>query len=240
MTQHKDLGVNFSNNLHWSKHYEIIIAKVYQMLGFLRRTFKLNSTEARKQLYISLVWSQLLYCSPLWRPQLLQDIFSLERVQCRATKFILNDYDSSYKTRLEKLHLLPLMYLYELNDLMFLVKSLKTPTDFFNIYHYVHFASNATRSGTSLKLVHNKPLSSIHQHFFFIRIVRFWNHLPTIDLSLHTNQINKQLKSFFWNHFINKFNPDLLCTYHVICPCHRCTSLLIPVNFDNLDSYIPQ
>jgi len=25
MTQHKDLGVNISNNLHWTKHYEIII-----------------------------------------------------------------------------------------------------------------------------------------------------------------------------------------------------------------------
>jgi len=100
---------------------------------------------------------------------------------------------------------------------MFLVKSLKTLTDFFNIYHYVHFASNATRSGTSLKLVHNKPLSSTHQHFFFTRIVRLWNYLPDIDLSLHTNQINKQLKSFLWNYFINKFNPDLLCAHHVIC-----------------------
>jgi len=52
MTQHKNLGVNFSNNLHWTKHYEIIITKAYQMLGLLRRTFKLNSIEARKQLYI--------------------------------------------------------------------------------------------------------------------------------------------------------------------------------------------
>jgi len=174
MTQHKDLGVNFSNNLHWTKHYEITITKAYQTLGLLQRirTFKLNSTEAKKQLYISLVWSQLLYCFPLWTPQLLKYIFALEHVQCRATKLILNDYDSSYKIRLEKLHLLPLMYLYELNDLMFLVKSLKTPTDSFNISHYVHFASNATRSGTSSKLVHKKPSSSTHQHFFFTRIVR--------------------------------------------------------------------
>jgi len=60
MTQHKDLGVNFSNNFHWSKHYEIIITKAYQTLGLLCHTFKLNSTDARKQLYISLVQSQLL------------------------------------------------------------------------------------------------------------------------------------------------------------------------------------
>jgi len=131
------------------------------------------------------------------------------------------------------------MYLYELNDLMFLVKSLKIPTDSFNIYHHVHFASNATRSGTSSKLVHTKPSSLAHQHFFFNRIVRLWNHLPTIDLSLPTNLIKKQLKSFLWNQFINKFNSDLLCLYHVICPCHHCTSLPILVNFDNLNSYVP-
>ena len=119
-SQHKDLDVNFSNTLHWAKHYEIIITKAYQTLGFICRTFVLNS---RKQLYISLVRSQLLYCSPLWRPQPLKDIFALEQVQQRATKFILNDYESSYKSCLKKLHLLPLMYVYVLNDLMFLVKS---------------------------------------------------------------------------------------------------------------------
>jgi len=52
ITQHKDPGVSFSNNLHWIKHYETIITKAYQTLGLIRCTFKLNSTEARKQLYI--------------------------------------------------------------------------------------------------------------------------------------------------------------------------------------------
>ena len=74
LMQHKDLGINFTNDLLWSKHYEIITAKAYQTLGLICRTFKQISIDARKQLYISLVWSQLLYCSPLWRPQLLKDI----------------------------------------------------------------------------------------------------------------------------------------------------------------------
>ena len=96
--------------------------------------FKQISVDARKQLYISLVWSQLLYCSLLWRPQLLKNIFILERVQRRATKFVLNDYESSYKTCLKQLHLLPLMYVFTLNYLMFFVKPLKAPTAHFNIY----------------------------------------------------------------------------------------------------------
>ena len=59
-----------------------------------------------------------------WRPQLIKDIQKLERIQRRATKYILNNYDLSYKQRLDQLHLLPLMYTYELNDLMY--KSLVT------------------------------------------------------------------------------------------------------------------
>ena len=68
MFQHKDLGVTFSTDLHWTEHYKIIIAKAYQTLRLLRRTFNINSIAAKKQLYISLVRSQLLYCSQLWRP----------------------------------------------------------------------------------------------------------------------------------------------------------------------------
>ena len=71
LMQHKDWGINFTNDLLWSKHYEIITAKAYQTLGLICRTFKQIFIDARKQLYISLVRSQLLYCSPLWRPQLL-------------------------------------------------------------------------------------------------------------------------------------------------------------------------
>ena len=78
--QHKALGINFTNDLHWSKHYEIITTKAYQALGLICRNFKQIPVDARMQLYISLVQSQLLYCSPLWRPQLLKDIFTLERV----------------------------------------------------------------------------------------------------------------------------------------------------------------
>jgi len=66
----------------------------------------------------------------------------LEHIQCRATKYILNDYNSPYKSRLQQLHLLPLMYVYELNNLMFLIKSLKSPTDNFNIRNHIATPQN--------------------------------------------------------------------------------------------------
>ena len=118
----KDLGIILLNNLDWSGHYCSITAKAYKILGLLRCCFKTNSIDAKKKPYISLVRSHLLYCSLIWRPHKIKDILFLERVQRRATKYILNDYTSSYKSRLTKLNLLPLMCIYELQDLTFYIK----------------------------------------------------------------------------------------------------------------------
>ena len=67
---------------------------------------------------IALVRSQLLYWSPLWHLYLIQDIST---IQYRATKYVLNNYISDYKTRLIKLNLLPLMYTYDLCDILFFI-----------------------------------------------------------------------------------------------------------------------
>ena len=101
----KDLGIIFTNPLSWRKHYEMISSKVYKSLGLLRRVFKdSHCPQARKSLYISLARSKLLYCSTLWRPNLLKDIELIEKVQRRATKFILSDYTSDYRTNLVCCH----------------------------------------------------------------------------------------------------------------------------------------
>jgi len=93
-----------------------------------------------KAIYLTLVRSQLMYCTPIWHPYLLKDIQNIERIQRCATKFILTDYDSNYKTRLLTLKLLPLMYLFELQNIIFTVKSLKSPTKGFNISFISHSA----------------------------------------------------------------------------------------------------
>ena len=170
----KDLGILFTNNVNFSHHYEKITAGAYKTLGLLRRTFSTHCVYARKQLYLMLVRSQLLYCSQLWRPILLKDIVTLERVQRRASKFILNDYTSSYKSRLIQLSLLPLMYQYELNDLLFFIKSYNSPSECFDIRRFVHFRSSSTRSSSASKLVHQISANNNERHFYFCRISRLW------------------------------------------------------------------
>ena len=159
---HRDLGIIFSANMSWSCHYEHIVSKAYRALGLLRRSFKCsNSITTKKALYLYIVRSCLLYCSPLWRPHQVQHVMLLERVQRRASKFILNDYSIDYKSRLIKLNLLPLMHIYELTDILFFIKSIKTSNNSFDITEFISFSSDHSVQSfatgfpsTTLPLIH--------------------------------------------------------------------------------------
>ena len=84
---HKDLGIIFSADFTFTAHYDMLINRAYSTLGLLRRTFSSRTdVAAKKFLYTTLIRSQLVYCSTVWRPSLLKDIVVLERVQRRATK----------------------------------------------------------------------------------------------------------------------------------------------------------
>ena len=178
----------------------------------------------KKQLYITLVRSHVTYCSQLWRPHLPKDIRSLEQIQRRATKFILQDFSSDYKTRLIKLNMLPLMHWLELRDVMFLVKCFKDPPENFNPLTFVSFITHSTRSATNHKLTVNFKRTSTTRHFYFNRVVRLWKYLPTLDLSLSYSTLKYKLKQIFWAHFTDHFNSSNICTFHILCPCFNCVN----------------
>jgi len=163
-----------SSDLPWSNHYNMICLKAYISLGLLKRTFgRFGTIEARRSLYLALVRSQLTYCSQLWNPYLIKDISILERVQRHATKYILDDYTSNYRLRLLKLKLLPLMYIFLIFTIYcFFVKSLKQPSDHFNILDHVTFSTSRTRSATTHKLLHNYSSNNKIRNSYFNRLPR--------------------------------------------------------------------
>ena len=116
---------------------------------------------------------------------------------------------------------LPLMYWFEIQDLMFLAKSLKEPPDNIDIHNYVSFSSGSTRSASANKLFHHHSRYSSSRHFY---IVRLWNKVPQINLNDSLLSIRAQLYSNFWQHFHNNFDPVNICSFHVVCPCNKCTS----------------
>ena len=220
--QIKDSGIMFSSDLQWNLHFKNIISKAYKMFYTLRHTFTSPSPIARKRLYLTLVRSHLVYCSPLWRPYLIKEIEHFQRLQCRVTKFILNNYELDYKkSRLSKCQILPLMYFLELIDILFLIKSLKSPTPAFNIHHYITFNTSTTRSGSSNKLIHKFASTNNAHHFYFNRITCLWNSLPVIDLNLISAQQNQNFINISGNILIKILTLKYIHTYHYLCPCNQ-------------------
>ena len=84
------------------------------------------------------------------------------------------------------------MYIYEQNDLVFLIKSLThVLLENFDIKDFISVNTSNTRSGSHLKLCHPRALSTNHHHFYFNRIVRLWNHMPVIDISLPNSKTSQ-------------------------------------------------
>ena len=112
----------------------LFLRPINHLAYYIELSVKLTVFRQKKRLYISLVRSTLLYCSSLWRPYHHHHIEALEKVQRRATKYIPSDYTSNYKSRLIQLGILPLMYLFELADIMIFIKSVKYSSDKFNMW----------------------------------------------------------------------------------------------------------
>ena len=103
----------------------------------------------------------------------------------------------SYKSRLMRLNLLPLMYIYDLNDIMLFINSVKSPSDKFNI---LEFTFGTTRSA-GLKLKHNSASTNNVMNSYFYRIPRLWNSIPVINLSYPLTTIKLKLKKIFLKSF---------------------------------------
>ena len=193
---------------------------------------ELTPSLPKKHLFNVLVKSQISYCSEIWRPHLLKDIQTLENIQRRATKFILSDFSSDYKSRLLSLNMLPLMMQFELSDIMFFIKSLKELSDSFDILKYVTFCSGRTRSATFLKLKLPSVRTNLERHFYFNRLPRLWNSLPPISTVNSLYRIKSDLRKFLWSHFVTNFDPARPCSFHLVCPCSRCSHLPLSHNFN--------
>ena len=176
----KYVGVNITNSLTWNTHIHSIIAKASELLGLLKRTCPLlNDVSPRHSLYLALVKSQFCYATQVWSPDKIALQTQIERVQRRATRWILKQHVGvmSYRDRLSTLKLLPLTFDRELRDLVFFYKCLNGFTDL-NVSHFVSFVSHGrTRLSNSYNLKTPVCKTSTFQASYFNRNVKLWNYI---------------------------------------------------------------
>ena len=143
-------------------------------------------------------------------------------------------FTGPYYNSLINLRLLPLMYIFELQDILFAIKSIKSPTDQFNINNYITFNSTNTRSSSSNKLLLPQHLNNTSRHSYFHRLPSLWNAIPILDLNMSVYLLKSKLRSYLWNHFLTNFDENN-CTLHYLCPCSRSHQTKPPTTTYNLN-----
>ena len=78
--------------LSWSGHITNIASKASQILDFLRRSLSKCSSTVKASSYLTLVCPIMEYAASVWDPHHLNDIQALEKVQCTASRWVMNDY----------------------------------------------------------------------------------------------------------------------------------------------------
>lgn len=132
----------------------------------------------------------------------------------------------SYKERLIRLYLLPLVYDSELKDITFFHKCLHGKIDL-NVHGFVSFVTHArTRLSNSFNLKSPVCKTSAFQASYFSRIVNLWNFIckSVLESSLSSIDVfENSLKQSLTCLLHTTFDVESLCTWSLVrsCACHR-------------------
>ena len=244
-------GVEHSNHRQWllksnftvsrkKKHTLEQCAKANKLLGFIRRcAMDVQSSSTRRTLYLAIVRPALGYATQVWSPQTIDLIRRIERVQRRASKFILDLpflCEESYRDRVLSIDILPICYWHEFLDLVFFFKAT------YGIVCVSHdvlpeliVPTRVTRGSASIakSFRPKKCRTSTYQHSFFVRTSRIWNALLLQLRYEHVtlNQFKSLLSSYYKDALISRFDIEDPRTWKSVClKCNTPRNLSEPIS----------
>ena len=162
--------------------------------------------------------SQLSYATQVWSPDKIALKTQIERVQRRATRFIIKQrvLVMSYRDRLLALKLLPLTFDHEHKDTLLCLNGF---TDL-NVSDFVSFVSHGrTRLSNSYNLKTPVCKTSTFQASYFNRIAKLWNYIckfsPPTSFSTTASFCNFVTEHMF--HLLhNHFDIYYPCTWSIV------------------------
>ena len=177
----------------------------------------MESQHTRRTLYLSIVRPTLGYVTQIWAQQSIELMRKVERVQRRATKFILRlpfFCPDSYQDHLARTSLLPICYWHDYLDLVFLFKALNGLIELDpDILPKPLVPSLLTRSISNRNALLFRPTKCktlTFQRSYLSRITRIWNTLPE-DLKLNTVDLSafKYKLKLYYNQALSFFDPEI-------------------------------
>lgn len=224
----RDLGVSISSDLTWSKQVNEQCAKANKLPGFVYRSSRdIKNINTRRTLYLAIVRPHLGYATQVWSPQTIGLIRQVERVQRRATKYILKlpfRCDAEYKDRLKLAELLPISYWHEMLDIIFFFKAINGLIQVDSeVLPVVRDTGRATRSSSNNKaaiFTQRRPVkTATYQRSFFVRVCRIWNTLPEPlrDTSVSLSTYRKSVLNYYQEALKSVYDQDDPRTWRSIC-----------------------
>ena len=183
-------------------HINQMICKANRILGLIRDTCNdVKYPLTRKILYLTHVRPILEYGSEIWNPSTKGLITVIERIQRRATRFILQSC-VPYEERLKELNLSSLEDRRKFKDNILLFKYLHG-VSFISLQDRVNFRGIefiSLRSSDSPTIIPNKCYTNIFKQTFFNRVYNSWDDLPA---DVRNVQIFQCFKSKLLSHYIS-------------------------------------
>ena len=166
----KDLGITISADMKVSEQCGIAASMGNQILGLIRRNITYKGKKLIIPLYKAIVRPHLEYCIQAWRPYRKKDIYTLERIQRRATKMIPELRDLSYEERLKECSLTTLETRRLRGDQIEVFKIL---IGYENIDRNMFFSlkKDSITRGHEVKLVKDQCRLDIRKHSFSQRTI---------------------------------------------------------------------
>ena len=179
--QTKYLGVTITQDFRWSSHVDIILTKANSTLNFLRRNINIKNQTIKGAAYKTLVRPILEYASSVWDPSSALLSTKLEKVQRRAARFTLCDYNrtSSVGAMLQQLAW-PTLAVRRKNARLAMLYKIQNDLVKIDRGKYLEPKCHRfpTRKENSHAFVVPTSDRDYHKYSFFPRTIREWNVLP--------------------------------------------------------------
>ena len=82
-----------NKTLSWPSHISNIAKKASNTLNFIKRNLSDCSREVKAQAYLTMVRPQMEFASVVWDPCYNVDVDKLEKIQRRAARWVISDYN---------------------------------------------------------------------------------------------------------------------------------------------------
>jgi hypothetical protein len=98
----KLLGIKIDSKLNFDEHVKSICTKASQQINVIMRMSNVLDTNVKENIYKTFIQSTFSYCPVVWMMCSNSNLRKLEKLQCRALRFVYCDYTSSYEVLLAR------------------------------------------------------------------------------------------------------------------------------------------